>query len=449
VEWVTLDESSVTAHLPTDLAEAYQSWLAANPDKAGRLSELTANTVAEFRDNIRTNPVNTLDPDPEKLPQSCVRHAESIIFFQLAMEMGVDLDTEGNQSMTRADIFLRQISFKRFTTTGGDDSDLPSPHYAVPTVPLLRALPGLLLIVLGWLASPADAGWIANPRRASVDTEITVTLAPQHYTNTTTTLFGHLQGVEKALYDQHARFVDVTGDTINGPLTVSNVWMYVTWGAYTNAISYSGFRFNHPGLGNLGYDISSGGYLWRYTYDINTGTKSYQGKVWDGGNDGDGSGLDADTLDGLNSSAFMRENNGQYTTDITVKWLSKLKLEPPTGTPPYLDAYYYSNQPGENGAFGPVLRLHADSVALHVADTNLFIEAGGQLKKVWNEFNDGAGSGLEADTLDGMHGSAFAPSVMASNTLWFSTNSYLTTLGSYTALYFITLAPPATNRITP
>ena len=345
MEWITLDESAVTAHLPTDLAGAYQSWLAANPDKAGRLAELTANTVAEFRDNIRTNPVNTLDEDPTKIPQSCVRHAESIICFQLAMEMGVDLDTEGNQSMTRADIFLRQISFKRFTTKGGDGAESASPAYSVPTVSALRALPGLLLIVLAW-CSPADAGWIANPRRASVDTEITVTLAPQHYTNTTTTLFGHLQGVEKALYDQHARFVDVTGDTIAGPLTVSNVWMYVTWGAYTNAISYSGFRFNHPGLGNLGYDISSGGYLWRYTYDINTGAKSYKGPVWDAGNDGASSGLDADTLDGLNSTAF-------------------------------------------------------------------------------------------------------APSVMASNTLWFSTNSYLSTLGSSTALYFVTLTPPATNRITP
>ena len=340
MDWVTLDGSVAAAHLPSDLASAYQSWLSANPDKAGRLDELVANTVAEFRDNIRTNPVNVLDPDPAKIPQSCVRHAESIVFFQLAMEMGVDLDTEGTQSMTRADIFLRQIAYQRFTTTSGDEST-PSPAYTVPGTP--GVLLALLCMLLAW---PAEAGWIANPRRASVDTEITATLAPQHYTNTTITLFGHLEGIDKALLDQQGRFVDVTGDTIAGPLTVSNPWLYVTWGPYTNAISYSGFRFNHPGLGNLGYDLSSGGYFWRYTYDVSTGTKTFQGKVWDGGNDGPGSGLDADTLDGLNSTAFT-------------------------------------------------------------------------------------------------------PAVLASNTLWFSTNSYLSTLGSYTALYFVTLSPPSTNRVTP
>jgi len=343
LDWIILDAVTVTAHLPADLADQYATWLAANPDKSGRLAEIVANTVAEVRDNIRSNPANTLDADESKVPQSCVRHAENIIFFQLAMEMGLDIDTEGNQSMTRADIFLRQISFKRFTTSGGEAAASPSPSYAVPDRPASPALPLLLALAL-LLVSPAHAGWVANPRRASVDSEIQVMLAPQHYTNTTITLFGHLEGIDKALLDQQGRFVDITGDTIFGPLTVSNTWMYVTWGPYTNAISYSGFRFNHPGLGNLGYDISSGGYLWRYTYDVGTGAKTYKGPVWDAGNDGAGSWLDADTVDGLDSTAF-------------------------------------------------------------------------------------------------------APSVMASNTLWFTTNCYLTTLGTHTSLYWVTLQPPATNRV--
>ncbi len=343
MEWITLDTATVTAHLPSDLALEYQTWLAANPGKSGRLAEIVANTVAEVRDNIRSNPANTLDADESKVPQSCVRHAENIIFFQLAMEMGLDIDTEGNQSMTRADIFLRQISFKRFTTSGGEAATAPSPSYSVPESSTGRALPLLALIVL-LLVPHAQAGWVANPRRASVDSEIQVMLAPQHYTNTTITLFGHLEGIDKALYDQHGRFVDVTGDTVFGPLTVSNTWTYVTWGPYTNAISYAGFRFNHPGLGNVGYDLSSGGYLWRYTYDVGTGAKTYKGPVWDAGNDGAGSWLDADTVDGLDSTAF-------------------------------------------------------------------------------------------------------APSVMASNTLWFTTNCYLTTLGSHTSLYWVTLQPPSTNRV--
>lgn len=195
MDWIILDAATVAAHLPADLAEHYATWLAANPDKAGRLGEIVANTVAEFRDNIRSNPANTLDPDEAALPQSCVRHAENIIFFQLSMELGLDLDTEGTQSMTRADIFLRQIAYKRFTTSGGDAATSPSPAYAVPETPTGRALP-LLALAVCLLVSPAHAGWIANPRRASVDSEVQVMLAPQSYTKTTITLFGHLQGID-------------------------------------------------------------------------------------------------------------------------------------------------------------------------------------------------------------------------------------------------------------
>jgi hypothetical protein len=198
MDWIILVEATVTAHLPTDLHAEYLTWLTAHPDKAGRLAELTANVVAEFRDNIRSNPGNTLDPDAAKIPQSCLRHAESIIFFQLAMEMGVDLDTEGNQSMTRADIFLRQITYKRFTTSGGEQAEGPSPSYGVPERVKFPALP-LLLIFSLIMSLDVQAGWITNPRRASSDTEIQVTLAPQHYTNTTITLFGHLQGLDNRL----------------------------------------------------------------------------------------------------------------------------------------------------------------------------------------------------------------------------------------------------------
>jgi hypothetical protein len=157
VDWVTLDAATVTSHLPTDLAAQYQAWVTANPDKATRLAQITANTVAEVRDNIRSNPANTLDPDTSKIPQSATRHAESIIFFQLSMEMGLDIDTEGTQSMTRADMFLRQISYNHFTTTGGDAAEGPTPGYTVPDRLELprRALPLLLACVLAVTVPPA------------------------------------------------------------------------------------------------------------------------------------------------------------------------------------------------------------------------------------------------------------------------------------------------------
>lgn len=201
MEWITLDAATVTSHLPTDLAAQYQAWVTANPDKANRLAQITANTVAEVRDNIRSNPANTLDPDTTKIPQSATRHAESIIFFQLSMEMGLDIDTEGTQSMTRADMFLRQISYNHFTTTGGEAGEGPTPGYTVPDRLELprRALPLLLALSLILPScTPMYAGWIANKKQTD-DTSVTVTYSPQRYTNSTTQLYGHLQGIDQFL----------------------------------------------------------------------------------------------------------------------------------------------------------------------------------------------------------------------------------------------------------
>ena len=228
MEWIVLDEPTVTAHLPSDLAAEYAAWLLAHPDKAGRLAEIVANTVAEVRDTIRGNPANTLDADPTKIPQSCVRHAENIVFFQLAMEMGLDIDTEGNQSMTRADIFLRQISFKRFQTTGGDGATTPSPHYTVPERSTSRVLPLILLGLMALVAPVSEAGWITAPRRASTDAEVTVTYAPTFYSEASTLLFGHLEGIDDQLGFLLAQptltgGVKRAGDTMTGPLVLQTL----------------------------------------------------------------------------------------------------------------------------------------------------------------------------------------------------------------------------------
>lgn len=230
MEWITLDAATVTAHLPTDLAGLYATWLAENPDKANRLAEITANTVAELRDNIRSNPANTLDPDPAKIPQSAIRHAESIIFFQLSMEMGLDIDTEGTQSMTRADMFLRQISYNHFATTGGESAEGPTPLYTVPDRLELprRALPVLLLVMAVTLApcQRLEAGWIANQRTVQ-DTSVNVTFAPQRYTNANTQLYGHLQGIDAFLaglipfitnQSGSGAYLSLSGGNLNGDL---------------------------------------------------------------------------------------------------------------------------------------------------------------------------------------------------------------------------------------
>ena len=133
MEWVALTESLVLADFPTDLYRLYTTWVTDNPGKISRLSEITRNTIAEFRDAITNNPANVLDDDRTKIPQSCVRAAETIICFSMAMEMGVSLQTEAIQSMTRADLFLRQIQYKHFNTqSAATTSTKPVPIYTAP-----------------------------------------------------------------------------------------------------------------------------------------------------------------------------------------------------------------------------------------------------------------------------------------------------------------------------
>jgi hypothetical protein len=74
------------------------------------------------------------------------------------------------------------------------------------------------------------------------------------------------------------------------------------------------------------------------------------------GNDGVGSGLDADMLDGLTSGQFARSDVAQTIAPL----------------------WNFTTPPTINGA------------------------------AIWNAANDGPGSGLDADTVDGSHGSSFA-----------------------------------------
>ena len=139
--WVTLDEARVLADFPTDLRPLYDAWLLANTEKAGRLAEITAGVVAEFRDAIAANPANVLDPVRSRIPESCVRSAEVIVLGTLQNEMGRQLTTDDLQAMTRAEILLRQVGYSHFTAGGGDVALNPSPLVSSKNQQSERALP--------------------------------------------------------------------------------------------------------------------------------------------------------------------------------------------------------------------------------------------------------------------------------------------------------------------
>lgn len=127
-------------------------------------------------------------------------------------------------------------------------------------------------------------------------------------------------------------------------------------------------------------------------------------EVWHGGNDGTGSGLDADLLDGNEASVFMLKDgevisdwDTYYSGDFMVGSGSTNSPSPGTN---YIGAWFPHSGGGTYG-----LQIAARNDIFYVRTR----EAGswGSWRKLWYDGNDGAGSGLDADTLDGNEATDF------------------------------------------
>lgn len=113
-------------------------------------------------------------------------------------------------------------------------------------------------------------------------------------------------------------------------------------------------------------------------------------RIWHAGNDGSGSGLDADTVDTYNTSTVAANNT--------------IAVRDANG---YLISQYF-NTPANVSA------VTASHIAMQTSSDNFirwqtpaqFVANHG----IWTSGNDGAASGLDADTLDGVQGSGYAPS---------------------------------------
>ena len=198
MDWVEIKTEDILAHMPTDVKTRYAEWLVANPDRAGRLDQLAKNALREFRDNLTSVKANIVDPRETWVPQSAVRHLETIVLFTLGMEMGLPLDSAAIGARYSADIFLRQILMGRYKTTT-DAAGEPSPRYSIPGRAALsgRALPSLLAACL--FAGSAFAGWIRPDGAPPTDAQVVATFVPSAYSISGTSLFGHLQGIDSAL----------------------------------------------------------------------------------------------------------------------------------------------------------------------------------------------------------------------------------------------------------
>ncbi|MBO6507986.1 MAG: hypothetical protein JJ979_05805, partial [Roseibium sp.] len=141
--------------------------------------------------------------------------------------------------------------------------------------------------------------------------------------------------------------------------------------------------------------------------------------VWHTGNDGGGSGLNADMVDGLHASAFIRKdnvNNGHV--DIRVNDADFAVSD----TTDSMTNYIWRDHSAS--------RLYLGTVnAIPTTRADLVTEAG---QTYWHSGNDGPGSGLNADVLDGLGAGSFLRSDAADSwsgvltgTGALSTTSYL------------------------
>jgi len=122
--------------------------------------------------------------------------------------------------------------------------------------------------------------------------------------------------------------------------------------------------------------------IWQQTWGSSTAYSNYA-DVWHTSNDGSGSGLDADLLDGLQTASGPTANTIPTRTangDIAAREII-LSSALITATPTVLVSMY----PGTN----QLVRTTPAAVALGM--------------NAWTSSNDGSGSGLDADSLDGYH----------------------------------------------
>lgn len=222
--------------------------------------------------------------------------------------------------------------------------------------------------------------------------------------------------------------------TLSGGLSMSNTNI-----AFVNALSFA-----DPGPGE-GITWSGGNWsIWESPDDLTTNTggnlqfvtsnsnrrmtvdtsgklwTSHQGFVWGASNDGSGSGLDADLLDGNHASAFLGASataSEAYYLDIKDTRSAQLA---PSDVPERQVSAEFTNQ--IVSGWHSVLNLKGwhDNYATWqliggsdtTAHNNLYFRSGvgstwSSTHTVWHSGVDGSGSGLDADLLDGLHETGF------------------------------------------
>ena len=186
-------------------------------------------------------------------------------------------------------------------------------------------------------------------------------------------------------------------------------------------------------------------------------TWSSQYKIWHTGNDGSGSQLDADTLDGIQGSSYLRSDADDTTTGILafttsdsfpvdINGSSNAKIRLRGANDPYIQftegsstdrAYVQWSSSADTLIIAN--QQSGEQIKLGSGNNGLVYRVDNSDKPVFHEGNDGSGSGLDADTLDGIQASKFLTSFSSSYTTGWedgNRNFRVTTGGNAAGLAF-------------
>jgi hypothetical protein len=213
-------------------------------------------------------------------------------------------------------------------------------------------------------------------------------------------------------------FVKVPANYTGNLNSVSNAGVYfteATGSVSNNPFSSSGsfLQFGDAGGVDVRLQFYAKSSLDRIAFRNQWGNGNWGGwhEFWTTQNDGSGSGLDADLLDGRHANEFVEHMDGSRTN------ATNLNL--------YLNSGFYNTGSATHPNKPPGASDYAQLIVAKGIDTGLQIYGGYanptiyvrgwhssgntfyDWKTLWNNANDGSGSGLDADLLDGIQGASF------------------------------------------
>ena len=251
-------------------------------------------------------------------------------------------------------------------------------------------------------------------------------------------MYGHGKGINADMIDNlhlidlDNKYVNSSGDSMSGDLEMKGNAKFV--GAFNygyacktkeGTIDYT-LYIDSANKVHVGYNNRP------IILDAIEITNNHGNKIWHEDNDGHGSGLDADTIDGVHltelNNRFVNSAGDTMNGDLTIsKQDAAIYLQNPNNTKGRIitsaDNVFIqaSNVSGDNGNIKITgwNNTNLNSFDIKVNDRN---NATINNNKILTTADEGHGKGLDADTLDGRHGNDFASADHNHNNLYVAKN---------------------------